>query len=122
MVVCCNENSAQGIARLGINVTLLEVGTAMMLVSLGSGVGNRRLASGTGWLRAVGSASYEIYLMHMLVVLGSFGLIRRLVPEPATASLGFLAAWFLVMLLLSLVLGFAVAKGLSEPLNRWLRA
>lgn len=122
VIVLCNEESAQGIARHGLNVTLLEVGVALMLVALGSGVGNRQLAFGTGWLRAVGRASYEIYLVHMLVVLGLLGLIRRLVPVPDAASGGFLATWYLAMLLLSLVLGFAVAKGFSEPLNRRLRA
>jgi peptidoglycan/LPS O-acetylase OafA/YrhL len=117
-----NEDSALGISRRGINVTLLEVGVALMLIALGSGVGNRQLAMGTGWLRAVGHASYEIYLVHMLVVLGLLGLVKRLDPVPATASVGFLATWHLAMLLLSLVLGFAVAKGFSEPLNRRLRA
>jgi peptidoglycan/LPS O-acetylase OafA/YrhL len=46
-----------------------------MLLAFGGGVGNRTLAVGTGWLRAIGRSSYEIYLVHMLVVLGLMDLL-----------------------------------------------
>ena len=41
-----------------------------MLVPLGKGIGNRAMARGTTWLRAIGRWSYEIYLFHMLAILG----------------------------------------------------
>jgi peptidoglycan/LPS O-acetylase OafA/YrhL len=116
VLVLYNEDEHQGLSRHGLNVTLLEAGIAMMLVAFGSGVGNRALSVGTGWLRAIGGQSYEIYLFHMFVVLGLMALLKRMHPAPAT-----IPAWYLAMLLLSIVLGGIVSKFFSEPLNRRLR-
>ncbi len=71
VVVFCNEDDYHaGIARYGLNFTLLEIGVALMLVPLGKGVGNRIMSFGTSWLRALGRWSYEIYLFHMLPLIG----------------------------------------------------
>jgi peptidoglycan/LPS O-acetylase OafA/YrhL len=59
-----------GLASYGLNFTLLALGVAMMLVPLGKGIGNRAMSFGTGWLRALGRWSYEIYLFRMLPLLG----------------------------------------------------
>src|SRR5438445_8148547 len=56
---------------------------------------NRALSVGTGWLRAIGRQSYEIYLFHMFVVLGLMALLKRMHPEPAM-----IPVWYLAMLLL----------------------
>jgi peptidoglycan/LPS O-acetylase OafA/YrhL len=117
VVVLCDEDSHVGIARFGLNVTVLEVGIAMMLLAFGSGVGNQALSFGTRWLRAIGRCSYEIYLFHMLVVLGLIGLFKRMHPALKTIPL-----WYLAMLLLSVSLGYAVSLFYSEPLNRRLRS
>lgn len=111
-----NEDEHIGIARFGLNFTLLEAGIAMMLLALGSGVGNGALAIGTGWLRAIGRRSYEIYLFHMFVVLGLMELVREFKPQTAM-----IPAWYAAMLVLSIVLGSIVARWYSEPLNRRLR-
>src|ERR1044072_1681330 len=50
VVVFCNEDDYHtGIARYGLNFTLLEIGVAMMLVPLGKGIGNRTMSIGTSW-------------------------------------------------------------------------
>jgi peptidoglycan/LPS O-acetylase OafA/YrhL len=117
VVVLCDEDSHVGMARFGLNVTVLEVGIAMMLLAFGSGVGNQALSFGTRWLRAIGRCSYEIYLFHMLVVLGLIGLFKRMHP-----ALKMIPLWYITMLLLSVSLGYAVSRLYSEPLNRRLRS
>ena len=116
VIVLCNEDEHSGIARWGLNITALEAGIAMVLVALGSGVGNRALSTGTRWLRAVGQSSYEIYLFHMLIVLGLTDLYRRIPPARAMIPL-----WYVGMLLLSVIIGYGVSRFYSEPLNRRLR-
>ncbi len=116
MILTCNEDSHGGLARYGLNVTLLEFGTALMLLALGSGVGNGAMSRGTVWLRAIGRSSYEIYLVHMLVVLGLMELFKSL--KPAVSMIAF---WYLAMLLLSIALGLLISRYYSDPLNRRLR-
>ncbi len=117
VMLTCNEDSHSGLARYGLNVTLLELGIALMLLALGNGVGNKALSSGTGWLRAIGRGSYEIYLVHMLVVLGLMDCFKSLQP-----STWMIPLWYLAMLLLSIVLGLGVSKYYSDPMNHRLRA
>jgi len=117
VVLLCNEDAHVGLSRFGLNVTVLEVGIAMVVLAFGSGVGNEALSSGTRWLRGIGRCSYEIYLFHMLVVLGLIGLFKRIQPAVKT-----IPVWYLSMLLLSILLGYVVSRFYSEPLNRRLRA
>jgi peptidoglycan/LPS O-acetylase OafA/YrhL len=100
--------------RTGLNMTILALGTCMFMVSTAQ----------TQWrspgflkpLLRIGQYSYEVYLTHMFVVFGFFGLFldlgkpMRLVP-----------ALFIVTILISGVLGGAVAGFYSEPMNRLLR-
>jgi peptidoglycan/LPS O-acetylase OafA/YrhL len=117
VLMLCNHNATDvGLARYGLNVTVLEVAMAMMLVPLGKGVGNRAMAAGTGWLRAVGRWSYEIYLFHMLVILGLMIWFKQ--DERSGTEI---VAMYVVMLLLSVALGWLVSRFFSEPLNQRLR-
>jgi len=116
VLVICSEDLRTGLARYGLHVTLLEFGVALMLLALGSGVGNQLLAQGTGWLRLIGRSSYEIYLVHMLVVLGLMNLFKAIQPATSTIPL-----WYGAMLGLSLLLGYLVSRWYSEPLNSRLR-
>jgi peptidoglycan/LPS O-acetylase OafA/YrhL len=117
VVVFCNEDDYHtGIARYGLNFTLLEIGVAMMLVPLGKGIGNRTMSIGTSWLRALGRWSYEIYLFHMLPLILLMWWFRR---EERSGVM--IVATYVVMLAASIALGFLIHRGFSEPLNRRLR-
>jgi len=116
LVFCSEDEHHQGLARYGLNVTVLEVAIALMLVPLGKGVGNRTMAMGTGWLRAIGRSSYEVYLFHMLVILGLMAWFQQS-PHAGIATIGTYTA----MLALSVVLGAFVSRFYSEPLNTRLR-
>jgi peptidoglycan/LPS O-acetylase OafA/YrhL len=116
VLVFCNEDEHVGLARWGLNITALEAGIAMVLVALASGVGNGTLSKGTQWLRAVGQSSYEIYLFHMLILLGLMDLYKSMLPARVTIPI-----WYFGMLLLSVLVGYAVSRFYSEPLNRRLR-
>jgi peptidoglycan/LPS O-acetylase OafA/YrhL len=114
----CNEDDYHsGIARFGLNVTLLEVGVALMLVALGKGVGNRAMSFGTSWLRALGRWSYEIYLFHMLPLLVLMAWFQQK-PRSGAAII----ATYVCMLAASIALGAVISRYISEPLNRRLRA
>jgi peptidoglycan/LPS O-acetylase OafA/YrhL len=116
VLVTTNEDSPTGLARYGLDITLLETWVAMMLLALGRGVGNATLSIGTSWIRTIGRSSYEIYLVHMLVVLGLMTLVKRLNP-----TLAMIPSWYLAMLSLSVLLGLALSKYFSEPVNHRLR-
>jgi peptidoglycan/LPS O-acetylase OafA/YrhL len=108
-----------GLYKTGLNVTVLELGTALMVIAM-----QRRFEAGASrgrWpsapLRWFGRNSYEVYLTHMLVVWpmvwAFFYFFRTLNPAPP---------WFLVTAGLAGIVGYAVARFYSEPLNRGLRA
>lgn len=116
-IVLCNEDVHTGLGRFGLDVTALEIGVALMVIAFGSGVGNATMARGTGWLRAIGRCSYEIYLFHMLVVLDLIAILRQ-----AHAPRGTFPLWYGAMLGGSILLGYLIARIYSEPLNRRIRA
>jgi peptidoglycan/LPS O-acetylase OafA/YrhL len=64
----------------------------------------------------LGRLSYEVYLTHIFVVLSVFHLFL-IVNKPVRA----VPAMFLVVLMLSGVLGAVVSRSYSEPMNSWLR-
>ncbi|MGH8200493.1 MAG: acyltransferase family protein [Steroidobacteraceae bacterium] len=114
-VVLFKESQPSGLGRFGFNLTALELGIALMVLAFGSGVGNTAMAKGTGWLRVVGRCSYEIYLFHMLIVLGLIAIVRQL-----HITSGF-SLWYGAMLGCSVLIGYLIARVYSEPLNRRLR-
>jgi peptidoglycan/LPS O-acetylase OafA/YrhL len=108
---------SQGLQAVGLGVSVLELGVALILIALSRGVGSTMLARGTGWVRAVGRWSYEIYLTHMLVVLGLVPFIVESKPAPP-----WVLVWYALLLVSSVALGWAVHDVYSEPLNRALRS
>lgn len=114
-IVFCDESARSGLARFGLNLTVLELGVALLVVAFGSGVGNAAMAKGTRWLRIVGRCSYEIYLFHMLIVLGLIAIVRQLHATRAYPL------WYAAMLCGSVLLGYLIARIYSEPLNRRIR-
>jgi peptidoglycan/LPS O-acetylase OafA/YrhL len=120
IVVFRETTVALGLVATGTSATVLEIGVALMLLAMASGVGDVQFLRAMPWLRAVGRWSYEVYLTHMFVVLGFFFVFGKVfgkqVPHPAI----YLASYAL-MLVMSLLLGAAVSRWFSEPANRYLR-
>lgn len=69
------------------------------------------------WLRSFGRLSYEIYLSHMFVVMA---VVRLFHLAGADMTCGVL--WYLPVVPLCWLLGAAVARWISVPCERWLRA
>ncbi|HLW54610.1 MAG TPA: acyltransferase [Candidatus Angelobacter sp.] len=102
------------LGRYGLDMTILAVGTCLLIA----------VSAQTRWtsprflapLLKLGQYSYEVYLTHMFVVFAFFDLFlalgkpMRLVPP-----------LFIVVILVSGLLGAMVAEFYSEPLNRFLR-
>jgi peptidoglycan/LPS O-acetylase OafA/YrhL len=106
--------------RTGLNMTILGVGTCMFIAATAQTGWRSADWKSPGWLRPllrIGQYSYEVYLTHMFVVFGFFGLFlyagkpMRLVP-----------VLFVATILVSGLLGAAVAGLYSEPMNRFLRS
>jgi peptidoglycan/LPS O-acetylase OafA/YrhL len=114
-----------GLYKAGLDVTVLSVGTALLAISsLQRFEQNAVARSAWSWffhplselLRGVGRSSYEIYLTHMFVIWPVVWAFYR-----SRSSLNTAPVWFLIAAVISGMLGFAVAKFYSEPLNRILR-
>jgi len=119
IVVFRTQTFALGLTKVGLNVTILEMGVALVLYALANGVGNQVLSKGTGLIQLAGRSSYEIYLSHMFVVLALMHPFKTLFGESPHGA-AFPVA-YVIMLALSIVLGFAVSRWYSEPLNQTLR-
>ncbi|MBN8944478.1 MAG: acyltransferase [Rhizobiales bacterium] len=111
------QTAALGLTALGLNVTVLAGGVALMLV----GLRDRTFPPGSFavWssapIRWFGRNSYEVYLSHMVV-------ITLLAPLFAGAvRSGTAPFWAVGLVLLSGLAGHGLARGYSEPLNRAIR-
>jgi peptidoglycan/LPS O-acetylase OafA/YrhL len=106
--------SLMGLANVGLNVTFLAIGTAMILIWMQKRFicGQQTLSKYTGLIRFLGRNSYEIYLTHMFVVY----LFVRLYDA---LKLSGEWAWMLYVMVLvfSGILGYTVAQYFSNPLN-----
>ena len=128
--------------KVGLDVTTLQVGTALLLIApqqsfearatldhsplVSCGMRTRSAAilrslgsalyRSTAFLRWFGRDSYEVYLTHMLVVWPMVGLFFHFHQSLNTAVL-----WFLAITALTGVTGHVLARSYSDPLNRHLR-
>jgi len=128
--------------KIGLDVTTLQVGAALLLIALQqsfevrAALDHSRLLSSslrttnmaiwrslgsalfrsTGFLRWFGRNSYEVYLTHMLVVWPMVGLFFHFYQGLNTAIL-----WFLAATSLTGIAGHVLARNYSDPLNRRLR-
>jgi len=132
--------SALGLYKIGLDVTTLQIGVALLIIALQQNY-ERRSASEfpaltdsntvtqtgiqliakilfhcTAWLRWFGRNSYEVYLTHMLAVWPMVILFWHFKPSINTAPW-----WFLAATTLAGLLGGLVANFYSEPLNHKLR-
>jgi peptidoglycan/LPS O-acetylase OafA/YrhL len=105
---------AWGLGRNGLNMTILAVGTCMVIVAAAQT--EWRAPRVFGPLLGLGRRSYEVYLTHVFLVLGLFEVFLRM-GKP----LRLVAVLFLVVIVCAGFLGEVVARFYSEPLNRWLR-
>ena len=98
------------------SLLLLTVGALCMLLAFhwqaGSGATPWRFP-GTGWLQQGGRLSYEIYLSHMFVVLPLVQAYQAMGLGPAWGWLAYLPA-----VAGSWLLGWVVARAVSQPLER----
>jgi len=103
-----------GLGRNGLDMTILAIGTCMVIAA----------ASQTQWqsprlltpLLRLGQRSYEVYLTHMFVVFAMFGIFTKL-GSPIRA----VPVLFASVILLAGIVGEAVARLYSDPMNRFLR-
>jgi peptidoglycan/LPS O-acetylase OafA/YrhL len=101
--------------RTGLNMTILGVGTCMFIAATA-----QTEWRSPRWLRPLlrtGQYSYEVYLTHMFVVFGFFGLFLE-----AGKAMRLVPVLFVTTILVSGLLGAAVAELYSEPMNRFLRS
>jgi peptidoglycan/LPS O-acetylase OafA/YrhL len=106
------------LGNLGLDVTALALGTALLLWSSETAPIRGSYWS-TPWLapvRWMGQCSYEVYLTHSFVTVWGFMLFQR-VGSPNR----YVPLWDLGMVLISAALGWLVATSFSEPANRYLR-
>jgi peptidoglycan/LPS O-acetylase OafA/YrhL len=109
-----NQAEAWGVARSGLDMTILALGSCMIIAA----------AAQTRWksprvivpLITLGQRSYEIYLTHMFVVFTLFALFKS-----AGQSLAAIPLLFIGAILISALLGECVARFYSEPMNRLIR-
>jgi peptidoglycan/LPS O-acetylase OafA/YrhL len=102
------------LGRSGLDMSILAIGTCMLIAVFAQ----------TRWqaprvltlLRLFGQRSYEIYLTHVFIVLVLFHIFLV-----TGKSLRVVPGLFLVVILFAGLLGELVARGYSEPMNRWLR-
>jgi peptidoglycan/LPS O-acetylase OafA/YrhL len=115
-----------GLYKAGLDTSTLELGTALLLIAMQLRFNRGQRAAtaahwqrpfrSAGWLRWFGRNSYEIYLTHMFVIWPLFALFQH--SGLTTNAQPWL---FLVTTAVSGLVGWAVARFYSEPLNHWLR-
>ncbi|MGB6387087.1 MAG: acyltransferase [Terriglobales bacterium] len=103
-----------GLARSGLDMTILAVGTCMVIAAVTQA--NWRSPRFMNPLLNLGQRSYEVYLTHMFVVFGAFQLFV-LAGKPMIA----VPALFLVVVFVATFLGELVARFYSEPVNQLIR-
>ncbi|HKV46823.1 MAG TPA: acyltransferase [Candidatus Acidoferrales bacterium] len=103
-----------GIYRVGLDVTLLSLGIALMCIAFAQAKKTGRME----WacLRWFGRNSYEVYLTHMMVILPAVPILGRIDPTSRAAPFS-----YVVMIFASGAVGAVIARYFSEPLNRYFR-
>jgi len=103
-----------GLGRNGLNMTILAVGACAFIAAVAQGHWQApRILTPVVML---GQRSYEVYLTHGFVVACVFRLFLAANKLMAAVPLLFIA-----VIISASALGVFVARGYSEPMNRWLR-
>ncbi|HEX2330990.1 MAG TPA: hypothetical protein VHN74_19855, partial [Candidatus Angelobacter sp.] len=111
-----------GFYKLGLDVTVLEIGTALLLIVLQQNASSEGEPSRFSQVFSTpfswfGRISYEVYLTHMLVVWPMVYAYRA-----SGESANWQPLWFVAITVACGALGYAVARWYSEPVNARLRA
>lgn len=99
-----------------LGVTVMALGTALLLIGAHHGHGEISQGRAGAGLRWFGRHSYELYLLHLLVL----GAMRSILVTHAAGGAEKLALLF-TFLLLSAALSHVIARFYAEPLNFFLR-
>jgi peptidoglycan/LPS O-acetylase OafA/YrhL len=101
-----------GLGRNGLNMTVLALGTCMLVAAQTQWRSPRVLSP----LLKLGQRSYEVYLTHIFVVFTLFDLFVK-TGKPMRG----VPALFITVIVIAGLLGEAVARFLSDPMNQLLR-
>ena len=118
ILICRKTVADLDLTITGLNVTLLEMGIALLLIPLY----NHHLKDSSqpkNYTRLIawfGQNSYEIYLTHMFVVITFTTLFIT-----CHGSVMMMPLWYVGIVGLSGILGFIVARYYSIPLNHFLK-
>ncbi|MEI6276822.1 MAG: acyltransferase [Prolixibacteraceae bacterium] len=110
--------SLMGLSNIGLNVTLLAIGTALILIWMQKRFidGHKTAPKYTKSLCFLGRNSYEIYLSHMFVV---FILVR------VYHALNLFGEWqwilYFLVVIFSGIIGNLISRFFSNPINLFLR-
>jgi peptidoglycan/LPS O-acetylase OafA/YrhL len=107
--------SQLGLYKIGLDAPLLGLGAALLCVyfTQTNGAGTRATAA----IRWFGRNSYEVYLTHSMIIFAVLPFALHVDPLGRYAPLT-----YLIVLAGSGLLGAAIAKWFSEPMNHRLRA
>ena len=107
-----------GLTKIGLNISLLSVGTALILIWMQNRHlnGEQKPSPFTGLLRFMGRNSYEVYLTHMFVVFILVEVFNLLKFDGEWTWMLYFSA-----ILISGILGELVARYFSNPVNVALR-
>jgi peptidoglycan/LPS O-acetylase OafA/YrhL len=108
-----------GLAGLGLNETILEIGLGLILVAMQEWYvkGADRSSKYSALVRWFGRHSYEIYLTHGFIV---FSIAKVFILTGLSGSWFF--AWSAVVVILSGISGRLIAVYFSEPMNKLIRS
>jgi peptidoglycan/LPS O-acetylase OafA/YrhL len=108
-----------GLGRNGLNMTILAVGTCLVIAAAAQSKGRERGSANLllSPLLLLGRRSYEIYLTHVFLVLGLFSIFVA-----AGKPMWGVPVLFVLVIACAGILGALVGRFYCDPINRWLRA
>ncbi|WP_394750382.1 acyltransferase family protein [Spongiimicrobium salis] len=107
-----------GLTKNGLYITVLAIGVGLVLLWMHSRHQSKKQVHYPifRWLEHLGKHSYEIYLTHMFVIISLVALFKSW-----DLSQFWITPLYLLTIVFSLLLGKAIARYFTNPINRWLR-
>jgi len=107
-----------GLSKIGLNVTLLEIGTGLILIAAQEWY-KKGKRSGSFWtkpLRWFGRNSYEIYLTHSFFIIA----ITEVLFDVKQSNF-IIGLWYALALVVSGIFGQLISSYFSEPMNKLIK-